>query len=282
MARTQTIRRRIRSVRNINQITKAMEMVAASKLRRAQEFALRSRGYAVSAREVLARLRQVTADARHPLFAKRPVNQRLLIVFSSDKGLAGAYNSNIFRHIPRGVQLIVIGNRGAQFVSRIKSAVEVVGVYTNWPTYPTSAEVRPVVDTALKKFAAEAVDSVEILYTDFVSTIKQQVVLRQILPIDPAFVQDSGSQAPGQESLFEPSPEEVLEYLLPRLLEVQIYQANLEAIASEHAARMMAMKNASDNAQELREDLTLTYNSVRQAAITQELSEITAGAQAIK
>lgn len=283
MARTQVIRRRIRSVKNIKQITKAMEMVAASKLRRAQEATLRSRAYATSAREVLARLRQLSAKKSHPLFSKRTIKRRLIIVFSSDKGLAGAYNSNIFKQIPRGSKLIVIGNKGAQFVSRIKKDVAVLGVYTNWPTQPTSADIRPIVDAALKNFLTKEIDSVEVLYTDFVSMIKQTVTLRQILPIDPHFAQGAtrGKASPDQ-TLFEPSPAEVLEYIVPRLLEVQIYQANLEAIASEHAARMVAMKNASDNAKEIIGDLTLTYNGVRQAAITQELAEITSGAEAIK
>ncbi|MEX1997189.1 MAG: ATP synthase F1 subunit gamma [Candidatus Andersenbacteria bacterium] len=297
MAKVQTIRRRIKSVKNINQITYAMQMVAASKLRRAQEATLRSRTYALSAREALARLKQLTRTEEHPLFAQRTIDKRLIILFSSDRGLAGAYNSNIFRALLTTIRagtsreaarsrtiLIVVGQKGAQFMAKLAGDVEVVGVYTGWPARPTIQDTNPLAATAIDQFRRGLVDQVSLLYTDFISTVKQNVVVRDILPVDPTLIlpADGRVSLEIREALWEPSPAAVLQYIVPRLIEVQIYQASLEAIASEQSMRMLAMKNASDNAQELIGDLTLTYNGVRQAAITQELAEITSGAEAIK
>lgn len=290
MAKVQTIRRRIKSVKNINQITKAMEMVAASKLRRAQEATLKSRTYAVSAREVLAYLRTVAGEADHPLFAKREGNRRLIILFSSDRGLAGAYNSNLFKALIELLQqrqdetkLIVVGQKGAQFVSRLKTQAALLGAYTNWPAKPTIQDIIPIAKTVTKAFIDSEVDEVQLLYTDFVSLVKQVVAPRRLLPIDPAAIgaPANGGRSNIKESLFEPSPQAVFTYIVPRVIEVLIYQAALEAAASEQAMRMVAMKSASDNAKEIIGDLTLTYNGARQAAITQELAEITSGAAAI-
>ena len=289
MANTQIIKRRIRSVKNINQITKAMEMVAASKLRRAQENTLRSRMYTTAARESLAYLRLQAHEGEHDLFTQRPVRNRLMIVFTSDRGLAGAYNSNILKSLmqvmqePQGLKLILIGNKGAQFVSRVESQAEVVGVYTNWPTEPTTLDIQPIVKTALNSFQSGEVDSVGVLYTNFITLLKQAVVLDEVLPIDPmAILPPEAAKDQGlEDTLFEPSPAEVFNFIVPRFIETQIYQANLEALASEQVMRMMAMKSASDNAKDLISDLTLTYNGARQAAITQELAEISAGAAAI-
>lgn len=289
MAKTQAIRRRIRSVKNIHQITKTMEMVSASKLHRAQEAALRSRMYAYTAREALSRLRKILPGDIHPLFEKREVKNELVIVFTSDRGLAGALNGNIFRrfvnHLSESnmkTKLIMIGQKGGQFVSKIKEKVDVIGVYINWPSEPTTVDIRPIATTAMQLFKNGEVDRVSVLFTDYVSTVRQTATLRTILPIDPNMLESSKIQlAINEDTAFEPSPEEVLKFILPRLIEMQIYQANLESIASEQAMRMMAMKNASDNANEIMDDLSLTYNGVRQAAITQELSEITSGAEAI-
>lgn len=299
MAKVQTIRRRIKSVRNINQITKAMEMVAASKLRRTQDRTLRSRLYASAAREALGYLRALVQDPDHnlDLFARRQeTKSRLLIIFSSDRGLAGAYNSNLFRALveqlktnelkpqPAAIKLIVIGNKGAQFAARLKSRADIVGVYTNWPIEPSSADLSPIVKTALDLYRTGSVDSVSVLFTDFISTIRQSVTIRELLPINPkAFLSESKlAAAERQAVLFEPSPADVLSYIVPRFIATQIYQANLEALASEQAMRMLAMKSASDNARDLISDLTLTYNGARQSAITQELAEISAGTAAIQ
>lgn len=292
MAKVQTIRRRIKSVKNINQITKAMEMVAASKLRRAQEATLKSRTYAQSARELLALLRSQATEETHPLFRTREGKRRLIILFSSDRGLAGAYNSNLFKALVmllqqspnQTTQMIVVGNKGAQFVSRLASQVDVVGVYTNWPAKPSITDIMPIAKTVTENFISGSVDEVTVLYTDFVSVTAQVVTPRRLLPINPAEILSSEKKINPTVTpiLFEPSPTAVMDYVVPRVIEVLIYQAALEAAASEQSMRMVAMKSASDNAKDIIGDLTLTYNGARQAAITQELAEITSGAEAMK
>lgn len=285
MGKEHKIKKRIRTVRNINQITKAMEMTAASKLRRAQSAALRSRTYAGSARDVLAQVYLRAEGASHPLFARRHGAKALVILFTSDRGLAGAYNSNILKNLLQmnlaGLKLIVVGQKGAQFANKLQAQVEIVGVYTNWPVEVRPTDVRSLAATAMELFTEGHVDRVQLLYTDFESVVRQVVRVREILPIDPAAIlpAEARSQAERTETLFEPSVGDVLRYVVPRLIEVQIYQASLEATASEHAARMMAMKNASDNAKDLASGLTLSFNSARQAGITQELAEISAGAE---
>jgi len=290
MAKTQAIRRRIKSVKNIHQITKTMEMVAASKLHRAQEAALQSRIYAFSAREALTRLKKIVPDYLHPLFAQREIQNQLIIVFTSDRGLAGAYNGNIFRKLigilaaepSTKTKTIIIGQKGGQFVSKIKDSIELIGLYPNWPSDPTTADLQPIVSTAINLYTNGTVDRVSVLFTDYVSTIRQTATLRDILPVNPEILEPTKLQMNiNEDTVFEPSPEEVLSFILPRLIEMQIYQANLEAIASEQAMRMMAMKSASDSASDIMDDLSLAYNGIRQAAITQELSEITSGAEAI-
>jgi F-type H+-transporting ATPase subunit gamma len=288
MAQVQLIKRRIRSVSNTKQITKAMELVAASKMRRAQEAAIRSRTYTNGAREVLDRLSKLTDATSYPLFAHREIKNRLMIIITSDRGLAGAYNSNIFRvvlshlseyrRLNNGIKVIVLGQKGAHLLSRIEG-VELVGVYTEWPTDPTSADIRPIARTATGMFERGEVDAVEVIYTDFISMIRQEARRHLLLPAKA----DSGHEVTlSEDVVFEPSPQAVLEAMVPRLIEAQLLQASLEAIASEQSMRMMAMKNASDNATDLIDDLTLEFNSARQAGITQELAEITAGAEAIQ
>lgn len=295
MAKIQQVRRRIKSVRNINQITKAMEMVSASKLRRAQDAALSARMYSVAAREALAYLRLLAKKSDHDLFAKRRVKNRLIIMFSSDRGLAGAYNSNVFKALVELMKsdraaspaiqdkIIVIGGKGADFTAKLKAELEIVGVYRNWPLHPTTVDLQPIVRTSLDLFRRRAVDAVTVLFTDFISIVKQRSITRDVLPISPADIlpPEAAQNNRLSNTLFEPSPAAVLTYIVPRFIETQIFQANLEAIASEQAMRMVAMKNASDNAKDLISDLTLEYNGARQAAITQELAEITTGAQAI-
>jgi F-type H+-transporting ATPase subunit gamma len=292
MARVQSLRQRIKSVKNIRQITKAMEMVAASKLRRAQEGTLRSRSYAHSAREALARLRLHVAPEQHPLFAERPVKNQLIILFTSDRGLAGAYNSNVFKALGKLLadtnpvtrcDLMVIGQKGASFAARIKDKITLIGSYIDWPAHPTTLDIRPIAKTALEGFIKGRFDRVTLIYTDFISLLRQSVTAWDLLPIDPARIlpKEEADEASG-DILFEPSPQEVANFIIPRLVEVQLYQASLEAAASEQSMRMMAMRSASDNATEVIGDLTLTYNGARQAAITQELAEISAGAQAIQ
>lgn len=287
MANTQAIKRRIRSVKSTKQITKAMELVAASKMRRAQEATLRSRAYRNTAREILTRVSELVNVSAHPLYAKREVKNKLVIAISSDRGLAGAYNSNIMKMFISdtkndvqndiGIQVISVGRQMARFVSKLEG-IESIGAYENFPENPSATDIQPILATAFEKFESGEVDLVEILFTDFISSINQQTSRHTILP---AAFSPIDTKTVHEDADFEPSPTEVLETITPRLVEVQLLQALLESFASEHSMRMMAMKSASDNAGDLIDDLTLEFNSARQAAITQELAEITGGAEAI-
>lgn len=287
MANTQAIKRRIRSVKSTKQITKAMELVAASKMRRAQEATLRSRAYRNTAREIMTRISELMDVSAHPLYAKREVKNKLVIAISSDRGLAGAYNSNVLKQFVAsskddvangvGISVIAIGRQVARFASRL-DGVTVLGAYENFPQNPSANDISPILDTALDLFTKGDVDEVQVVFTDFVSSITQEAKTETLLPA--VFVPTEHRQDL-DDAVFEPSPTEVLETITPRLVEVQLFQALLESFASEHSMRMLAMKNASDNAGDLIDDLTLVFNSARQAAITQELAEITGGAEAI-
>lgn len=292
MAKAQAIKGRIGSVKSTKQITKAMELVAASKLRRAQEASLRSRTYRNSAREILAKLSKLTDAGTFELFQQRPVvHSRLYVVFTSDRGLAGAYNSNIFKLLLKCLErdkeeattskVIVIGRKGAQMVSKLEG-VELVGAYEDWPTYPHTRDISPLFHSVLEQFKDGSADEVSLLFTDFISSINQEAKTQTLLP---ASLEDEVENVIIRRHIddvvFEPSPQRLLEKVVPRLVEIQLLQAALEASASEQSMRMLAMKNASDNANDLIDDLTLAFNSARQAAITQELAEITGGAAAI-
>jgi len=288
MASSQQLKARIGSVKNTKQITKAMELVSASKMRRAQELAVRSRDYRNLAREILARLRELTDVAKHPLYMDREIKNRLHIVITSNRGLAGAYNSNVLRQITKelladkehGIKssVIVIGKQGAKFIIRFEG-VEVLSAYEDFPEQPTAQAIRPILDEILNAFSSKTVDAVDITYTDYKSSILQEVTTERVLPA--AVVTDDVTKNLA-DAVFEPSPKKVLESVTERLIESQITQAFMESSASEQSMRMMAMKSATDNASDLIDDLTLAFNTARQAAITQELAEITGGAEAIQ
>lgn len=290
MASRQQIKQRIGSVKSTKQITKAMQLVAASKLRRAQDAVAGPRAYAEMARDILIRLRANTqGESGASLFTARPVSRRLLIAVTSDRGLAGAYNSNVIRRLiaevksdrEKGIQtsVVTIGKQAAQAASRI-SDLEVKGIYQELPDRPDADTLGPILHTVATLFADETVDEVDIINTKFISTVSQEVQLVSLLP---AGSESSSVEAAGvPAATIEPSAEVLLRAVTERLLEAQIYQALLEAAASEHSMRMLAMKNATDNASDIIDDLTLEYNNARQAAITQELAEITGGAEAIK
>ena len=288
MASRQQLKQRITSVKSTKQITKAMELVSASKMRRAQELAVKSRDYRNLARQILARLRELTDVRKHPLYVQRPVKTRLHIIVTSNRGLAGAYNSNILKQLTRELQqdkaagiaseAIVIGKQGARFIVRFEH-VTVVAAYQDFPDHPTANDIRPILDTVVQKFVQGEADVVDITYTDYKSSISQEVTVERLLPA--AYVDDPVSPDL-EQAVFEPSPKVVLEEITERLIESQLDQAFMESAASEQSMRMMAMKNATDNASDLIEDLTLAFNTARQAAITQELAEITGGAEAIK
>lgn len=287
MASTQVLKSRIRSVKNTKQITKAMQLVAASKMRRAQEATKASAPYARAARELLSALSTHTSVNQHPLFMKREVTTRLIIVIASDKGLAGAYNSNIAKAYIQQLQkdaaagikneTIAIGRKAAQLVSRIKDT-QVIGIYQDLPDRPGGRELSAILDGAMQKFTDGAVDAVDVIYTDFVSSISQ---VPRVLRVLPAGFDDEAEAAARQDATYEPSTEEVLDSVVYRLVGAQLFQALLDARASEHSMRMMAMKNATDNASDLADDLTLAMNKARQGAITQELAEISGGVEAL-
>ncbi len=290
MANTVILKRRIGSVKNTKQITKAMELVAASKMRKAQEYALHSRAYREAAYSLLTRLSMITEVEEHPLFAKRVAKKRLYIVITSNQGLAGAYDGNILKQLTRAAkidvasgvktQVIAIGKKGANF-ARSLQGIELVAAYTEMPDHPTANDVRPLLNSVTSIFSERQTDEVHILYTQFKSNLVQIATQMQVLPA--YFEQAKQEDAPNLGSVtFEPSIEAVLDNAAMRLIEVQIWQALLESIASEQSMRMLAMKNATDNASDLIDDLTLAYNTARQSAITQELAEITGGAEAIQ
>jgi F-type H+-transporting ATPase subunit gamma len=288
MASTIVLKRRISSIKNTRQITKAMQLVSASKLRRAQEYAAASRAYAELANELLTNLSAIREVEREPLFVKRDVKTRLYVIVTSNSGLAGAYNANVLKQLTLGLtadraagvksQVIAIGNKGAQFVRRLQG-VELLAVYPGYGDQPTANDVRPLLNTIIDSYKAEKTDEVRVLYTKFKSTVSQQAVAQQLLPAQAAA--HEGNVVAGTVSNFEPDVETVIDQVAIRLIEAQVWQAVLEALASEHAMRMVAMKNATDNAKELVDDYTLELNTARQAAITQELAEISGGAEAL-
>jgi len=288
MASIQVIKSRIRSVKNTKQITKAMQLVAASKMRRAQEAEKASLPYTRAASEILTYLATQGVTRQHPLFVARPEKSRLMIVIAADKGLAGAYNSNITKlyikelksdeSVGRKTQTITIGRRAGQMASKIKS-VDVTGSYEDLGDNPGDVELQVILDTAHDKFISGEIDAVDIVYTEFTNSLKQTAIVKRILPagFDEEFVSESI-----RESEFEPSQEEVLDGVAHRLVGAQIFQALLDAKASEHSMRMVAMKSATDNASDLADDLTLVMNKARQSAVTQELAEISGGVEAMK
>ena len=287
MASTQQLKSRIRSVKSTKQITKAMQMVAASKMRRAQESVKASEDYTNAANELLTFFASQGVTDQHPFFQERKIKSRLLIVIAGDKGLAGAYNSNIAKAYINEMRAdkaasvhtktIAVGRKASQYAVRLNSA-DILGVYENLPDRPGTNELRAILDTAIQKFESGEVDAVDVIYTKFISGMTQQAMVKRILP---AGFDETEVSADVVNAVYEPSVEEVLRGVSYRLVLTQIYQAILDARASEHSMRMMAMKNATDNASELADDLTLEMNKARQSAITQELAEISGGVEAL-
>jgi F-type H+-transporting ATPase subunit gamma len=278
------IRRRIGSARNIKQITRAMQFVAASKLRRAQETTLASRPYRETLDEVIADLAAVLSGLDHPLLANRATelaHNRLLILLTSDRGLAGALNTNTIRHAareitehPGDIKVVSVGRKGRDAMRRAR--VPIAAYFEGFGDRPTFAEVLPLARLVSDDFVAGTYDRVDIVYSRFVSTLVQRPVTDQLLPVVPT---DDTAGIPGNQFLFEPNPGVFLQALLPRFVATRLYQAVLESTASFFSSQMVAMKNATENAEELIEDLTLSYNKVRQANITREMIEIASGAQ---
>lgn len=313
---TKIIKRRIKSIGNTKKITKAMEMVAAAKMRKAVEAAIKTRTYAVLAWNLLINLSK-TQKIKLPLLAVRPVKRLLIVIITSNRGLCGSFNSNITRKIAgqlsdpkkiaqqhriKGSQIessdkikidvIGIGKKGADFARKMN--YNLLAVFTDIADTPNLNNILPVSQMIIEAYKKKKYDKVVVAYTDFKSAIAQVAKLRQVLPISEfdlekmiTDLEKSVQITPVEKEvvlrdyLFEPSRSEILEVILPRLVETQIYQALLESSASEHSARMMAMRNASDAAKDMIEDLNLAYNKARQAGITQEIAEIAGGAAAL-
>ncbi len=283
-----TIKLRMKSVRNTRKITKAMELVAASKMRRAISQTLKSRAYAKLAEETLREaLAGMPSGIAHPLLAANPLARKTLcIVFSSDRGLAGGFHANLLRtfrdtfsQVPQeSLDVIAVGRKGAEGVERMGR--KLVAQFPALSQRPALADLLPVIRMATDGFSSGTYAKVVVLFTDFVSGVRQVPVVREVLPFLPPVSRDV--EVREEKLLCEPSPEAVVRATLPALLETLMWQMLLESVASEHAARMLAMKNASDAASDMLSSLTFTYNQVRQGAITQEIAEISGGKSALE
>jgi F-type H+-transporting ATPase subunit gamma len=277
MPSTLDIRRRIRSVKSTAQITKAMQMVAASKMRKSQGAALSGRPYQEALFRVLAALRGKVDPQASPLLVERPVRRELILVISSDKGLCGALNTNLFRELTAidavDPSFSAVGRKAVQFLVRTRRNLLADFQVSE---LPRTREVRPIANFCAEKFLSGEVDRVRVVYSKFINTLVQQATTVNLLPAssEELLGEEKGEKLPTGEFLFEPSEQGVLSAILPHYITFQIFQMILDARASEHSARMVAMKNATDNAKQLVKDLTLHYNKVRQASITTELLEI--------
>ena len=278
MANTRDIRRRIKSVKNTAQITKAMQMVAASKMRKAQQAALAGHPYSEVLNRVLVSLRDLVSETAHPLLESRPVKKSLVLLVTSDKGLCGALNTNVLREASSldtaATEFVASGKKGASFLAR--TGRNMIADFA-LPDSPSFLQTKAISKFCLEKFLSGEVDRVSVLYPKFVNTLTQKPVLVPLLPISneaaEGHVHDDKSA--GAQFLFEPDADEVLNAVLPYYFHFTVFQMILDARASEQSARMVAMKSATDNAKSLVKDLTLEYNKARQASITTELLEIT-------
>jgi F-type H+-transporting ATPase subunit gamma len=281
VASQRDIRRRIGAVKNIKQITRAMQFVAASKLKRAQDATLSSRPYSEKIDEVIADLAAVLDAETHPLLARRETGTRLFVVVTTDRGLAGPLNTNTIRFAIKEIlehegelTVVTVGRKGRDALRRARVPLE--AHFAGFGDRPSFADVTPLTRLITDDFLAGAYARIDLVYPAFVSTLVQRPVLEPLLPLQP-----SGDRAgiPGNQFIFEPSASAVLRQLLPRYVATRVFQAILETTASEMSSKMVAMKNATENAEYLIEDLTLSYNKVRQANITSEMIEIASGAQ---
>lgn len=289
---TRVIKRRIKSIRSTRKIMKAMELVAASKMRKATQLALGTRPYASLIRAMTHDVRKLVKTESHPLLAGHAAHRgplkTLVIVAASDRGLCGGFNNQIQKkaleflkqRLGEEMRIATIGRRAEPVARRSGSAL--AAAFETISNAPSFARIRPMAEFVYKEFEAERADRVFIAYTDYKSALSQIPTVVQLLPIVPEEELAAAQRETEETMLFEPSPDAVLAQLLPRMLEMQIYQALLESAASEHSARMLAMRSAGDAASEMLEDLTFTLNQARQANITREISEISAGKAAIE
>ncbi|HZS94651.1 MAG TPA: ATP synthase F1 subunit gamma [Chloroflexota bacterium] len=283
MATRREIKRRIRSITNTAQITKAMQMVAAARMRRAQQRVQGSRPYAESINEIVADVSGRPGAGEHPLLVQREIRAIDVVFITPDRGLAGAMIGNLNRRLldlrrslDKPVRVIAVGRKGRDFA--LRAGFQVVAEFTGLSDQATSADIRPIAQEVLDDYSAGRADQVFLLYTEFINTLRQQPKVEQIVPVIPP----EGVPITAAWSYEPDNPVQVLSALLPRYLEFTIYHAQLESFASYYSAQMIAMSNATDNAQELIKELTLLSNKARQAEITKEIAEISAGAEAIR
>lgn len=297
MATPREMKLRIRSVKNISQVTRALEAVSASRVRKAEAAVRESRPYSTKAWHVLRHLALQPARGQvHPLLTEREEIQRILmLVVTGDRGLAGAYNSNVIRFAlermrqqESEVSYVVVGRKGRDVLSR--RGVDLRATFSELPAEPEYSDVSAIGRLLIDDYLEGSVDRVLIIYTEFVNMLRQDVAIKQLLPLE---IEDVGgriesetlrrvaeTEGPHPAYIYEPGQEELVDFILPRFTQIQIYQAILESLASEHAARMVAMRNATENANEFAQDLQLEYNKVRQEAITSEMLDIVGGVEA--
>ncbi|GHO75568.1 ATP synthase gamma chain [Ktedonobacter sp. SOSP1-85] len=297
MASIREIGQRIRSIKNIAQITKAMQMVASSKMRRAQDRVTQARPYADQLRELVSRLAAVGTEELGDdvaLLKQRPVRKIGYIVISPDRGLSGALPSNVNRKLAASVleeqqrlaengqhpavDYVAVGRKGRDFVVRTKQ--NMVAEFVNLGDRPSMGDARAIAQVAVESFLNGDVDVVYMVYPKFINTVTQQPTTVQLLPVQPP-TSEEGTKAEKQDYIYEPNPQEIFKALLPRYVDTLVYQALLEMVASQYSAQMIAMKNATDSANDLIQDLSLTYNKARQAAITTQILEVVAGSEAV-
>jgi F-type H+-transporting ATPase subunit gamma len=285
MASLKDIRRRIRATKSMQQIFKAMEMVAAAKLRRAQQRAQASTPYAAKITEMLGSLDGAAADLEHPLFKQREVKVTALVVITADRGFAGAYNTNILRaaeqrlrEAPKGsIQLVVVGRKGRDYLRR--RGYPVLAAYADLPGEASLEFARTLTQELTARFVAGEIDKIEVMYSHFVNALVRRIRTEVFLPVGAG---EGGAAPQDRGTIFEPDAETLFAELLPRYATAKLYAALADALASEHSARMVAMGSARKNAGELVDSLTLTRNRLRQAAITREIAELVGGAEALK
>jgi len=299
LATVREIRRRIKSVKSIAQVTRAMQAVSASRMMRAQEAVLATRPYAQRAWALLTHLAAQRGETEelHPLLQVRPVRRVALLLLTADRGLCGAFNANIIRRaldyiaaLPVPVDVIAVGRKGRDIM--LRRGQSLVAEFSDLPAQPTLADVTPIARVALEGFLDGTFDAVWLAYTDFINTLRQEPVVRRLLPLTPTELDKQvmaeyvGRETPPEvdqvpQYIYEPDPRSILDAVVPRFTELQVYQAVLESIASEHSARMVAMRNATENAEDLTQELQLIYNKARQQSITREIMDIAGGAEAL-
>lgn len=294
MPNLREVRLRIRSIKNIAQVTRALQAVSASKVRKAMQAVMATRPYATKAWQVLTHIAgQPGRSALHPLLTSRDeVRNVLVVMISGDRGLAGAYNTNIVRYVlqhfndyPVPVRYITVGRKGRDIMIRRRK--EIIAEFSNLPAAPTFGDVSAIGRLAVEEFLSGRADEVYLVYTDFISMSRQVPTMKKLLPLEvgkteervEAFAQ--AARGPAAAYIYEPGQAEILDEIIPRFTALQVYQAVLESLASEHAARMVAMKNATDSAKELAVALQLEYNKSRQQSITNEMLDIAGGAEAL-